>query len=87
MLSKTGPGKFPGPCTLCGCCGKPTPNKVYCSVTCRKTALYPDWEARRAEIVRRRNQGEQFSVIAKDLSISAARASAVYRAVVYDTTK
>lgn len=70
----------------CACCGASTANHVYCSTTCRKNALYPDWEARRAEIIRRRNEGEQFKVIAKDLGISAARASAVYRAAVTNAT-
>lgn len=86
MPNEAGPGNFPGPSRACGCCGKPTPNKIYCSTSCRKNALYPNWEARRAEVIRRRNLGEEFKVIAKDLEISVARASAIYRAVQLATT-
>lgn len=71
----------------CACCNRPTANHVYCSITCRKNGLYCDWQARQTEIIRRRNEGEQFKVIAKDLGISAARASAIYRTVTRASTE
>lgn len=64
----------------CACCKTPTPNRLYCSVACRKNALYPDWEARRAEIIARRLKGEPLSTIAIDLHVSQSRVSAICKA-------
>lgn len=63
-------------------CGALTTNQRYCSKTCRKDSLYPEWQKRRAEIVRRRGAGDTFRMIAKDLGLSAARVAAIYQAAV-----